>query len=221
MSVFYHRYWPTTTAYHIGYGIAFPNLLPPIQAHASVNNLYLLLTFMLIVPLAVTLLELLLLVVGLPTVPNQTLLIRLLLPQPNADWSGGWIQLICLPGYPLLTRLVNFTDSRQAVDVPRNDTQLVGTAARGANSLQCGFGCGQLLWLMFVAVPLLSLSLVDRRVERSVPMREPPIKRGLLWTRKVTTWSALNDSCDTLSPSLLDVLFGCERPHHSLPHPDM
>ncbi|VDP60599.1 unnamed protein product [Schistosoma mattheei] len=157
-----------------------------VEAHASVNNLYHCLVFSSTTPLAVGLLQLLLLIIGLPTRPVVLLDVRSNLQQGELIW---------LPVEPF--RSVIFGSSEIFGNLSKTDKHTNINLLHYSSdwNLEPSLSIGQLFWLLFIVIPSLTLSLIDRRVERNQPLREPPIKRNKLFTKKVSLcdYICLND----------------------------
>nr|CAH8870928.1 unnamed protein product [Trichobilharzia regenti] len=172
------------------------------QAHASVNNLYHCLIFSCATPLSVGLLQLLLFIVGLPTRPLMI---------SDIQMNSGQNELIWLPADPFRSYLLG---SREIFNnLSRFDAYTnINLLNYNKNcDLEPLFSIGQLFWLLFVVIPALTLSLIDRRIERNQPLREPPIKRNKLFTKKRCVRFALV-TCSRFIPSVLICLF-CEVGH--------
>ncbi|CAH8625788.1 unnamed protein product [Schistosoma intercalatum] len=173
-----------------------------VEAHASVNNLYHCLVFSSTTPLAVGLLQLLLLIIGLPTRPVVLLDVRSNLQQGELIW---------LPVEPF--RSVIFGSSEVFGNLSKTDEHTNINLLHYSSdwNLEPSLSIGQLFWLLFIVIPSLTLSLIDRRVERNQPLREPPIKRNKLFTKKRCLRFTLV-TCFRFIPSLLICLF-CEIGH--------
>ncbi|CAH8646426.1 unnamed protein product [Schistosoma bovis] len=173
-----------------------------VEAHASVNNLYHCLVFSSTTPLAVGLLQLLLLIIGLPTRPVVLLDVRSNLQQGELIW---------LPVEPF--RSVIFGSSEIFGNLSKTDKHTNINLLHYSSdwNLEPSLSIGQLFWLLFIVMPSLTLSLIDRRVERNQPLREPPIKRNKLFTKKRCLRFTLV-TCSRFIPSLLICLF-CEIGH--------
>ncbi|CAL8089832.1 unnamed protein product [Calicophoron daubneyi] len=152
------------------------------EAHASVNNFYLVITFCILAPMCAALLQLCLILVGLPSLP---FLFDIQRPEDLNSSSNG-TGLAWLPSEFFRTRLIPVSD--EALRYPTSEsldyTITMDRFNTNAYRLMPTWGAGQLMWLMLIVIPLLSLTLVDRRVERLRPLREPPVKRGKLLTKK-------------------------------------
>nr|CAH8870936.1 unnamed protein product [Trichobilharzia regenti] len=173
-----------------------------VEAHASVNNLYHCLIFSCATPLSVGLLQLLLFIVGLPTRPLMI---------SDIQMNSGQNELIWLPADPFRSYLLG---SREIFNnLSRFDAYTnINLLNYNKNcDLEPLFSIGQLFWLLFVVIPALTLSLIDRRIERNQPLREPPIKRNKLFTKKRCVRFALV-TCSRFIPSVLICLF-CEVGH--------
>lgn len=137
-------------------------------------------------PLAVGLLQLLLLIIGLPTRPVVLLDVRSNLQQGELIW---------LPVEPF--RSVIFGSSEIFGNLSKTDKHTNINLLHYSSdwNLEPSLSIGQLFWLLFIVMPSLTLSLIDRRVERNRPLREPPIKRNKLFTKKVSLcdYICLND----------------------------
>ncbi|CAH8673005.1 unnamed protein product [Schistosoma rodhaini] len=173
-----------------------------VEAHASVNNLYHCLVFSSTTPLAVGLLQLLLLIIGLPTRP-------VFLIDGLSNVQQG--ELIWLPVEPF--RSVIFGSSEIFSNLSKTDKHTIINLLQYSSdwNLEPSFSIGQLFWLLFIVIPSLTLSLIDRQVERNQPLREPPIKRNKLFTKKRCLRFTLV-TCSRFIPSLLICLF-CEMGH--------
>ncbi|CAH8573905.1 unnamed protein product [Schistosoma turkestanicum] len=173
-----------------------------VEAHAGVNNLYHCLVFSSTTPLAVGLLQLLLLIIGLPTRP-------VILLDMRSNLQQG--QLIWLPVEPF--RSVIFGSSEIFNNLSKSDQHTNFNLLNYSSdwNFEPSFSIGQLFWLLFIVIPALSLSLIDRQVERNQPLREPPIKRNKLFTRKRCVRFTLV-TCSRFIPSLLICVF-CEVGH--------
>ncbi|CAH8871227.1 unnamed protein product [Trichobilharzia szidati] len=173
-----------------------------VEAHASVNNLYHCLIFSCTTPLSVGLLQLLLFIVGLPTRPVMI---------SDVQMNSGQNELIWLPADPFRSYLLG---SREIFNnLSRFDTYTnINLLHYNRNcDLEPLFSIGQLFWLLFVVIPALTLSLIDRRIERNQPLREPPIKRNKLFTKKRCVRFALV-TCSRFIPSVLICVL-CEVGH--------
>ncbi|KAH8864947.1 Transmembrane protein 94 [Schistosoma japonicum] len=173
-----------------------------VEAHASVNNLYHCLVFSSATPLAVGLLQLLLLIVGLPTRP-----IVLSAMKSNLQQS----ELIWLPKEPFIS--IMFGPREILINLSKSDNYTsINLLQYGSNrNLEPSFGTGQMIWLLFIVLPALTLSLIDRQVERNQVLREPPIKRNKLFTKRRCLRFALV-TCSRFIPSVL-ICALCEIGH--------
>ncbi|CAH8608509.1 unnamed protein product [Heterobilharzia americana] len=164
-----------------------------VEAHISVNNLYHCLIFSSATPLSAGLLQLVLLIVGLPTRPVSLL---------NMNSNLHENELIWLPAQPF--RSYVFGPMEIFNNLSRSDMQTNVNLLRFSSNcnLEPNFSIGQVLWFLFVVIPALSLSLIDRRVEQDQPLREPPIKRNKLFTKKRCIRFALV-TCSRFIPSII------------------
>ncbi|VDQ10273.1 unnamed protein product [Trichobilharzia regenti] len=141
-------------------------------------------------------------IVGLPTRPLMI---------SDIQMNSGQNELIWLPADPFRSYLLG---SREIFNnLSRFDAYTnINLLNYNKNcDLEPLFSIGQLFWLLFVVIPALTLSLIDRRIERNQPLREPPIKRNKLFTKKRCVRFALV-TCSRFIPSVLICLF-CEVGH--------
>ncbi|GAA54084.1 hypothetical protein CLF_112133 [Clonorchis sinensis] len=145
------------------------------EVRASVNNLYLLLTFSVLAPLSAALLQWLLLLVGLPSLPLITSPSSFVAHSSSSASTPDRVTVLWLPSQRLRMHLLPISDK----ELQQHSLVNLEEAVRLNHELaQSGFTAGQLLWLILFVVPALSLSLLDRQIERTRPLREPPTKRG-------------------------------------------
>ncbi|KAK4476190.1 hypothetical protein MN116_001403 [Schistosoma mekongi] len=173
-----------------------------VEAHGSVNNLYHCLVFSSATPVAVGLLQLLLLIVGLPTWP-------VVLSDMKSNLQQS--ELIWLPTEPFIS--VIFGSREILINLSKSDNYTsINLLQYSSNwNLEPSFGTGQLMWLLFIVLPALTLSLIDRQVERNQLLREPPIKRNKLFTKRRCLRFALV-TCSRFIPSVL-ICALCEIGH--------
>ncbi|KAA0197752.1 hypothetical protein FBUS_09293, partial [Fasciolopsis buskii] len=159
------------------------------EAHISLNNLFFCVAFYWLAPMPFILVQLLLLMMGLPTMPFRVWTALKLNDSSNAFSNAT----LWLPPRWVRTRLIPFsngflfqrpnTHGNLSVYTDWRFNALPHTLSN-VTSLFPEFGSGQWLWLILFVIPLLSLSMLDRRVERTRPLREPPVKRGKWLTKR-------------------------------------
>ncbi|CAH8465192.1 unnamed protein product [Dicrocoelium dendriticum] len=149
------------------------------EARNSVNNLFLVLTLDLMIPLAASVLQLMLQLVGLPAV---SFILR---------GANDTVAVLWLPLEYARVRLVPVLDA----DLQQHSGAILASIPQELRfwsiAYMPGYGVGQLIWLVLFITPILSLSLLDRQVERARPLREPPRKRGTALDRKKVFSSVL------------------------------
>ncbi|KAF6768770.1 hypothetical protein AHF37_10109 [Paragonimus kellicotti] len=143
------------------------------EARCSVNNLYWVITCSVLMPLSAALLQVLLLSAGLPSLP---------LVLTNASSSS--VHLVWLPQQQFRAQLM-FLPYQQMWN--SSWESFLSSDVIHFNSAYCvpGYGVGQLVWLILIVTPVLSLSMLDRRVDLLRPLQEPPVKRRTSFDRKV------------------------------------
>ncbi|KAF7233939.1 hypothetical protein EG68_12409 [Paragonimus skrjabini miyazakii] len=135
------------------------------EARCSVNNLYWVIACSVLMPLSAALLQLLLLSAGLPS-----------LPLVLANASSSSVHLVWLPQQQFRTQLM-FLPYQQMWN--SSWESFLSPDVIHFNSAYCipSYGVGQLVWLILIVTPVLSLSMLDRRVDLLRPLQEPPVKR--------------------------------------------
>lgn len=134
------------------------------------NNLYLYLTFSFSSYIAIPLIYLLLYLIGFPCVPKI-----------YSHLNSKSNRIVWLPSNQIQNYLP-WPDDRDFL----TNQQLIKFNSDWY--LKTGLNLGQLIWLMFIILPALSLSLIDRRVRGSGADQitcNPPIKRDKLFIKKV------------------------------------
>ncbi|TGZ35397.1 hypothetical protein CRM22_011401 [Opisthorchis felineus] len=145
------------------------------EVRASVNNLYLLLTFSVLAPLSAAMLQWLLILVGLPSLPLITSPSSVVAHSSSSASTPDQVAVFWLPSQRLRMHLLPISDRELQ---HQSLVNLEGAVRLNHELAQSGYTAGQLLWLILFVVPALSLSLLDRQIERTRPLREPPTKRG-------------------------------------------
>ncbi|KAA3678024.1 uncharacterized protein DEA37_0013622, partial [Paragonimus westermani] len=172
------------------------------EARCSVNNLYWVIACSVLMPLSAALLQLLLLFAGLPS-----------LPLVLANASSSSVHLIWLPQQHFRAQLMLLP--YQQIWNSSWESFLSSDIVQ-FNSAYCipGYGVGQLVWLILIVTPILSLSMLDRRVDRLRPLQEPPVKRQTSFDRKKFVRNGLFLAIRIL-PSVF-VCFACALGHFFL-----
>lgn len=210
-NVFVSSSWP----FYISDVLCLFHPFPHFQAHISLNNLFFCVAFYWLAPMPFILVQLLLLMMGLPTMPFRVWTALKLNDSSNAFSNAT----LWLPPRWVRTRLIPFsngflfqrpnTHGNLSVYTDWRFNALPHTLSN-VTSLFPEFGSGQWLWLILFVIPLLSLSMLDRRVERTRPLREPPVKRGKWLTKRVRLMSSyVPHFC--FSPFVKGNKFSCSR----------
>lgn len=100
--------------------------------------------------------------------------------------SVGIFYLLCLAFLPAIP--VQFGRGDQSATPLWIPPILLGTSGGSGGSPAIGqieFG-GHVLWLVFVVIPMLSLSIFGRNIGRNASLRHPPVKRKEQFNREVS-----------------------------------
>ncbi|VDP95309.1 unnamed protein product [Echinostoma caproni] len=149
------------------------------------------------------LVQLFLLLLGLPTTAYQ----MRSLAESNISSKTVRNPILWLPPQWLRTQLIPLKDEAllHPSNLPVNFTLLregLVHATQNPSSLVPEFSAGQCFWFVVGVVPWLSFSMLDRRVERNRPLREPPVKRGK-WLTKCKMVRVCLTTAARLVPSIL------------------